>query len=83
MVSISDEVPLAYLEKFHGRQRNLLVVGLVNAEPARSSSGLAGKKRSIKVSVTSLAAYDLVQGNGLQAPIMLPCERQALANLVE
>ncbi len=83
MVSVTDKVDLADLYKGDRRQRDLVVIGFVNLDPAIFSMGLAGQESPIEFLVTPGAAYDLVNGNNLQAEIMVTFHGQGVAHLVE
>jgi hypothetical protein len=61
----------------------LLVVRLVNPGPAVSNVALPGEESPVELVVTTFIAHDFVKRDGLQAHMMLPCERQTLMNLIE
>lgn len=60
VVPVTDKVDLADLYKRDRRQRDLVVVGFVNLDPAIFSMGLAGQESPIEFLVTPGAAYDEV-----------------------
>lgn len=66
MVPIPDEVHFADLDEFHRRQRDPLVVSPVNADPTVFGAGLAREESPVEVTLTPLAAHNLVNGDGLQ-----------------
>ena len=48
MVTVSNKIDLAYLDQFHRRQDDLVIMGLVNLEPAISGPLFPGIKSPVE-----------------------------------
>jgi hypothetical protein len=82
MMPVPDEIQLPDLQELDRWQRDLLVIGLVNANPAVLGTAVAGVESPIEIAVAALASDDAVKGHDLQAPISLPLEMQILTKRV-